>query len=96
MGDVAMAVYVPVRVRGIKYHGKWERERRSFHNSCQPCFSSKSSGMWQSHDKPSDVCSLDAKKPANGKAILSRDSMAVMVPTWLPASLDAIDDHDFI
>ena len=69
--------------------------------------------MWQSHDKPSDDCNLEARKPvkgneycwpqsaapsipANGKAILSRDNMAVMVPTWLPASLDAIDDHDFI
>jgi hypothetical protein len=32
--------------------------------------------------------------PANGNVILSRDKAAVMVPTWLANSLDAIGDHD--
>ena len=31
--------------------------------------------------------------PANGNVILNRDSAAVIVPTWLPSSLEAIGDQ---
>ncbi len=32
--------------------------------------------------------------PANGNVILSRDNAVVMVPMWVPSSLDAIGDQD--
>jgi hypothetical protein len=31
--------------------------------------------------------------PANGKVMLSRDNAVVIVPTWLPSSLDVIGDQ---
>ncbi len=31
--------------------------------------------------------------PANGNVMLSRDNAVVIVPTWLPSSLDVIGDQ---
>ena len=53
----------------------------------------KPESLHSTNEHPGRERSHHGAIPANGKVMLSRDNAVVIVPTWLPSSLDVIGDQ---